>query len=467
MKPTTYKTKYTHIKIFLQDKTLYAPEVISRLQTIANHNKINNPIIGLPDIHYKIGNFIPTGSVIATNQDHIIPCAVGNGAGCGYSIIKIDTNPSIVKKQIEPLFQKLLKNIPIKNNQPQISESQLQTILTQGIDSCPDADSTIKSRINFAGNIFANNPNFQPDYNFKKYFPTRNYQGGLTQIPMLGGGNHFIELVEIINIFQPNAAKWFNLKKGDLLLTMHADANQIADISRTFTPYKTFKNWQRIKQELKKISFHLKFYKHPLNYLKQNQLFTLKTNSTAGRKFLSFIFATTNYGFVNRFKLYQKIKKTAQELSINCQFFVDNIHDLISYENQKWIHRTGASIATPPNQSQTPYFNKYGKPLLIPGALSKNSFIMLPTPQSKTTYYSLNHGAGRIIDRSQATNFSTKDIEQTMQTTNIKLYRKGTFDISKEHHQAFKNITSIIDNMEQLNIAQKLVELKPLAILKG
>ncbi len=274
-------------------------------------------------------------------------------------------------------------------------------------------------------------------------------------------------MVEVVSIVDQEVADWFNVRQGDLLLTLHADGNHLSNIGKTFTPYKTFRNWERTRQELSKIAFHLRFYGHPFFYGRQDELFSLPADSKPGRRFISFCKASANFGFLNRLRLRDMLAEVVGERGIGTELFFDSIHDTLAFEEGLWVHRTGASVARPPEQQKSALYRRYGKPVLLPCALGLNSFLMVPGEGVRETYGSVNHGTGRMIDRTRMDKFTRADIDRSMAENRVALYSKGTFNLAREHNSSFKDPQRVRSLVEGLGLAKVFAELKPLAVMKG
>lgn len=466
LKPLEYQGRTTNVRIYLQED-LFAPEVVERLRVIADHNRLEHPVVGLPDIHYKVGNFIPTGTAVATGPDRILPCAVGNGTGCGFSAIRLDRRAAdLAPGEVHELFTRFMERIPIRRNDRDLTPRELDTALAEGVDSVGSLSEAERDRIDYRGNMFRDR-DVEPDLDFRRWFPRAGYERGPSEMGILAAGNHFIELVEVVSVVEPAIAEWFGVRQGDLLLTLHADGNQLCNIGRTFTPYKTFRDWGRTKQELAKIAFHLRFYGHPFFYPRQDELFTLPVDSRPGRRFVTYCKASANFGFLNRLRLREMLGGILDGRGIGAELFFDSIHDTLSFEEGLWVHRTGASVARPPETHASPLYRRFGKPVLLPCALGLNSFLMVPGPGVRGTYGSVNHGTGRIIDRTRVDNFTRADIDRSLAERQVGLYAKGTFNLAREHSDTFKDPGRVRALVEGLGLATVFAEMRPLAVMKG
>jgi tRNA-splicing ligase RtcB len=93
------------------------------------------------------------------------------------------------------------------------------------------------------------------------------------------------------------------------------------------------------------------------------------------------------------------------------------------------------------------------------------SFILVGTEDASKTYFSVNHGAGRAMSRTEAKRtISKKDfIEQMKGVVFNKPYRM----IADEAPLAYKDIHEVIATLEEIGIAKRVAKLSPLAVIKG
>ncbi len=444
---------------------------VDRIRVISRANELQHDVIALPDFHYKVGNFIPTGTVAVTDESRILPCAVGNGSGCGYNLLNLHQNEAdLAPDTVATLFTTLQQHLDIKSTGGKFSREFCHAAFRHGLDAVEQCRDDEKARFDYQGNLYRGHDQAPADCDYQSFMPAKNHDRIDSDLEVLGGGNHFVELLSARQIVNPDLAAHFKITKNQLFINFHADANSVGNMAETFTPYKTFRNWDRIRREVQKMKFHLAFYGHLNYYRRQDEIFSVKTASGVGRRFLSFVLSSANYGAVNRYLLAKKISQIAGDVlhaADEPEIVADNVHDLISFENGVWVHRTGAARATlAGNSSFTPYA-KYGKPVIVPVALGAPTILGVPGPAAADTYSSLPHGAGRVIDRSAATGFTLDDIRQTMTRNRVKLFSHGSFDITREHPDGFRKFEHIRETLTENRLLDVAVILEPIAVLKA
>jgi tRNA-splicing ligase RtcB len=137
-----------------------------------------------------------------------------------------------------------------------------------------------------------------------------------------------------------------------------------------------------------------------------------------------------------------------------------------------WVHRHGASRALPPSKfSAHPVFSKTGQPVPIPGSMGHASYVGVADERTVESFYSVNHGAGRVMDKPEAmAHFTERQVESEMRAKNIRLYRYPSGQdgsIAEQAPGSFKDISQVVRAMLVLSLAKPVVRLRPVAVLKG
>ncbi len=121
-----------------------------------------------------------------------------------------------------------------------------------------------------------------------------------------------------------------------------------------------------------------------------------------------------------------------------------------------WIHRKGAAPSTQ-------------GPVLVPGSRGAFSYLMMPLPGAARAAYSLAHGAGRKWSRTECRGklegrFTVKDLQRTQLGSHVICEDREL--LYEEAPQAYKNITSVIEDLIRHGLAQPIAILRPLVTYK-
>ena len=250
----------------------------------------------------------------------------------------------------------------------------------------------------------------------------------------LGGGNHFIEV-------QADT-------EGSIWLMIHSGSRHLGNVIAKHHHNEALKECEK-----KKIQLPSKDLAH------------LAINGKAGQLYITDMNFALAYARENRRHIMVRFMETFAILFPKAEFEAPiNIHHNYAalethFGRNYWIHRKGATSAKP------------GELGIIPGSMGAPSFIVkgLGNPDA---FMSCSHGAGRVMGRMQASRTLTPaecdaamgDVVYDRWHKMRRGKSKGLLDLG-EAPQAYKNIHEVIE--AQKDLIDPLVELKPLAVVKG
>ncbi|MDF1614806.1 RtcB family protein [Desulfurivibrio dismutans] len=254
------------------------------------------------------------------------------------------------------------------------------------------------------------------------------FRNALYQLGTLGGGNHFIEIQRGSD--------------GHIWLMVHSGSRNLG--------FKVANYFNRLAAQLNREQKS----KVPANW----QLAYLPVDSPAGRNYLLAMQYCVDFAYANRDLMLTRIKETLQEVLGPVTFapMINIAHNYAALEEhygQKVIvHRKGATRALA------------GEIGIIPGSQGTPSYLVrgLGNPES---FRSCSHGAGRKMGRKQAQRqLSLEEEKRRLDRQGIihAVRSKGDLD---EAAGAYKEIDQVIEN--QLDLVEVLVEMHPMAVIKG
>ncbi len=254
------------------------------------------------------------------------------------------------------------------------------------------------------------------------------YNSALKQLGTLGGGNHFIEIQK-----DQNQHIW---------IMVHSGSRNIG--------LKVAEHYNNIAKKLNELYFS--------KVEKKQDLAFLPLTTDEAYNYIQEMKYCVNFALANR--------KLMMEQIMNCfvnvlpvKYFepmINIAHNYANFENHFGenviVHRKGATSARS---------NEIG---IIPGSMGTKSYIVegLGNPQS---FNSCSHGAGRRLGRKQAIRELdlTEEIKKMEEQDIIHGVRAKSH--LEEAPGAYKNIDTVMEN--QKDLVKIIVELKPLAVIKG
>lgn len=253
-------------------------------------------------------------------------------------------------------------------------------------------------------------------------------QSAMYQVGTLGGGNHFIEIQK-----GSDGYIWFMIHSGSRNL-----GKQVADYYNKIA-IEQCKIWKQDFVVEKEIAFLPKFSEHFENYINEMNL-------------------CLAFSYANRDLMAKRIKECFKSI-INDVVFEPEIniqHNYATIENHYgknvWVHRKGATLARE---------NTIG---IIPGSQGTKSYIV-QGKGNEASLCSCSHGAGRKMSRVQARKNLDLETEKRLLDEKGIIHAIRNVDDLDEASSAYKDIDIVME--EQKDLVDILIELTPLAVIKG
>lgn len=443
------------IKLFISPKLFSQLEgnEIKQLREAANLPRVFYPIVGLPDIHEGFG--LPIGGVMATEKNNGIVSAgaVGMDINCGVRLLKTDIPADeLSAKFLNELMGEISAEIPLgtgKDGRHEILRSlEIEKVLEAGVPYLVEKGAGSKKelgRIEEGGCMQGGSIEVL----------SRKARSRTGQLSTLGGGNHFIELCKVKNCLNPPITDKMGIYEDTLGILIHTGSRGVGhQICKDYSQEMLSK---ANKKELptKGLAFA---------YL----------DSDLGKRYLKAMAAASNYAFCNRQLISWIIKNIIKEKignASNISLVYDVSHNIAKFERhygkELLVHRKGTTRAFPPGHEDLNLeFKEIGQPAIIPGSMGTSTYVVMGTSKLKESFYSVNHGAGRLLSRKKAKEaIDKKTFKETMK--GIELPMKGIKKYIDEAPQAYKDIHEVVDSLSERNMITKAARLVPLGVLKG
>ncbi|MCG8606441.1 RtcB family protein, partial [bacterium] len=403
------------------------------LQRLAAVPGLKHYVAVLPDVHYKPRNPSPTGTVVASHNV-LIPRAIDGGVNCGIRMMSapVPAN-SFSSSRLDELFQHLIQAIPYKKReQSLLSHQACEKILLHGANQVIDELDLPSDEITRVENGGRMLPHLEPEMIREGLAAGDVLQTAIRKgnrsLGTIGGGNHFLELQEIVEVFDERAARLLGLEVGHSMFMLHCDSRRLG------------------KKLLKPI---LEEAEASYGANGAGELWTVPVESEIGHRYLCGLAAAGHAGFANRAAVTQILRQTLWQVlgdsSIPLSLIYDCSHEAIQREKQNgdwlWVHRHGASHAMPSSSfAHDAVLAQTGQPVPIPGSMGTESYMAVALPGVTETFHSVAHGAGRVIEKDVAAEqFAIDEVTDVLQGQGIRLYRYGLDNIAGQAPVSFKS----------------------------
>ena len=257
----------------------------------------------------------------------------------------------------------------------------------------------------------------------------RQYTAAKKQIGTLGGGNHFIEI-----------------QKGSdrhVWIMIHSGSRNIG---------------LKVAKHYNKLAIHLNERWHSSVDKKQDLAF-LPIEIQEAKDYFAEMQYCVDFAFANRLLMMERIKSVFTSVigeTFSALEFINIAHNYARWESHFGtdviVHRKGATSA------------REGEVGIIPGSQGTKSYIIQGKGNTES-FQSCSHGAGRTMGRKQAQRELVLEEEiEKLNSRGIVHSIRNTRDLD-EAPGAYKNIDTVMAN--QVDLVDILVELSPLAVIKG
>jgi len=144
-------------------------------------------------------------------------------------------------------------------------------------------------------------------------------------------------------------------------------------------------------------------------------------------------------------------------------------HKIDNKRRRVCVHRKGATRSFGPGQKEIPLkYRDVGQPVLIPGDMGTESYLLHGTKEAEETFFSTCHGAGRVMSRHQAIKrWRGEEIIKELKSKGIYVHSASFKVAAEEAPSAYKDIKNVVDVVHGAGISKKVVKFVPLGVVKG
>ncbi|MBN2102799.1 RtcB family protein [bacterium] len=431
---------------------------VAHLPGIVEHS------MAMPDIHWGYG--FPIGGVAGLDVEEgvISPGGVGYDINCGVRLVRTQLKLCDIQPKIKELVDGLFQNVPCgvgSSGRMQLSQKDLKNVLERGAAWAVEQGFGWNEDV-----IFTEEEGCFAGANAKA-LSSRAMERGRPQLGTLGSGNHFLEIQEVVEIFNPSAAQVFGLSKGQITVMIHTGSRGLG--------------YQVCDDYLDLMEKAMQKYKIRVP---DRQLACAPVQSTEGEAYFAAMAAAANYAWTNRQLIMHWVRETFCKVmgrspeQMGMHLVYDVAHNIAKPETHQihgekkslMVHRKGATRAFGPGQPGVP--QKYlltGQPVLIPGDMGTSSYVLVGTDQAmEKSLGSTCHGAGRVMSRHAAVRLTQgRMLIRELEDQGIVVRSRGKRTLQEEVSEAYKDITHVVNIVHNAGLSRKVARMRPLGVVKG
>lgn len=448
----------------LADENLLEPMLrdrsIDQLVNVATLPGVVRYAIAMPDVHEGYG--FPVGGVAATAlPDGVIsPGGIGFDINCGVRLLVSRLRADALAGALAAVMHELSRSIPTgygHHTRDALDVASLDRVLAEGarhvVRDLGRGEADDLDAIESGGALEGADPSKVSE---------RARARGRDQLGTLGGGNHFLELQRVEQIFDDAVAARLGLEEGGVTVLIHTGSRGLGH--QVCTDYV-----RRMDERLAA---------HDI-VLPDRQLACAPLSSPEGRDYFAAMSAAANFAFANRQTITERVRRIFARMlaghgDATLRLVYDVAHNIAKLEEHAegrlCVHRKGATRALGPSSPELARaFRGLGQPVLIPGSMGTASYVMLGRDASSAiSFASCCHGAGRALSRGAAKRaVAGHEIRKELAARGIIVKCPSSPELAEEAPIAYKDVDRVVDVVAQAGIAGKVARLVPMGVLKG
>lgn len=436
-------------------------KVYDQVTNVAKLPGIVRASYAMPDAHWGYG--FPIGGVAAFDADQggvISAGGVGFDVSCGVRThLTHLTREQIVAVQ-QDLADALFEHVPAgvgSEGEIGLDVAEMNAMLlggaqwavARGLGRADDLD-----RIEESGCSAGATPDAVSEHAKKRQ---RHEMG------TLGSGNHYLEVQEVDQIFDPEIAAGYGLVKGECVVTIHCGSRGLGHQIGT--------------EFLREMA--LAAESHGI-VLPDRELACAPIKSELGQRYLGAMRSAINCALANREIIGHLARETFARFfphsELPLMFDVSHntckveTHNVDGETRKLFVHRKGATRAFGPGHASLPEALKpFGQPVLIGGSMGAGSYVLAGVATSEEqAFSSACHGAGRRMSRHAATRaWGGRKVVDDLRSQGIIVKSPSLRGVAEEAPGAYKDVRAVVESAEVAGLAKKVAFLKPLICVKG
>jgi len=437
-------------------------KVYEQITNVATLPGIERAAYAMPDAHWGYG--FPIGGVAAFDPQAggvVSAGGVGFDISCGVRALRTGLSVKDIEGVKKSLADALFRTIPAgvgSTGKIHLSREELDQMLAGGARwavargyGAPEDLERIEERGCIAGAA----PESVSDRAKKRQ---------LDEMGTLGSGNHYLEVQEVVAVFDAASARAFGLAQGDVLVSIHCGSRGLGH--QIGTDY--------LREMVLATSAHG-------IELPDRELACAPLRSALGQRYLGAMRAGSNCALANRQILTHLVRQSFSavlgveripllyDVSHNtCKEEEHTVHE--GKPKRLFVHRKGATRAFGPSHPDLPpELRAVGQPVLIGGTMGTSSYVLVGTEEGmQLAFGSACHGAGRAMSRHQALReWRGRLVIDELASRGILIRSSSSRGVAEEAPGAYKDVSQVVEAAERAGLARKVVRLEPLICVKG
>jgi tRNA-splicing ligase RtcB len=435
-------------------------KVREQVMNVARLPGIQTASIAMPDAHWGYGFAVGGVAAFDPHEGVVSAGGVGFDISCGVRTLLTRLTRARVEGAKQRLADALFSTIPAgvgsrgglrlgRDEMDHMLDGGARWAVQRGYGRPEDL-----GRVEEQGRM----PGARPDY-----VSDRAKARMRDEVGTLGSGNHYLEVQEVVEIFDPTLADAFGLADGEVVVSLHCGSRGLGHQIGT----------EALKEMLAAGG------RHGIA-VPDRELACAPIRSVEGERYLGAMRAAINAALANRQVLTHLARRAFREVLADAELSLlyDVSHNTCKLERhvvdgrpkEVYVHRKGATRAWGPGHPDLPAaFRRAGQPVLIGGTMGTFSYVLAGTETGMVASFgSACHGAGRAMSRHQALKqWRGGEVVAELERRGILVRSPSLRGVAEEAPGAYKDVTEVVDATEMAGLARKVARLVPIITVKG
>jgi tRNA-splicing ligase RtcB (3'-phosphate/5'-hydroxy nucleic acid ligase) len=433
------------------------------------------PASVLPDFHLKDDKEMPSSIAVAT-RDTIRPTLTCCSLNCGMALVALDLERPR-SEAINRFYRRVRERLPFPPTyRRELTPAEVVRCAAEGAQFAVerfDVDPAALGAIEEGGRLDVA-PYGGAD-RIRRELPWSIKQLSRIRFGTIGPSNHFIELQQVEEVLDLEAASLLGIEAGQVTLQYHGGGGTLpGQLGVLFGTRKRYTRPLRIEMAVQKPLYHLARARSAQDLRRRMSLYfsggfpPVERDGIEGERLMLSNVMAMNYGFAFRVGVYAILTELLGETfgAIGSRLIVDSPHNSIYEEKIDGetvvVHRHNSARAYPASRmAHHSVFGRIGQPLLLPGTNRTSSYLCVAGEGAHSSLYSASHGAGTTVKDFAARELSGRDPRRRV-TLRFDYSDGGPTEVEQLDDRGVDEVLGILCKDD---IVRPVARLRPFAVL--
>ena len=451
------------------------PETLQVLSIGAAGLDLAAPPVVLPDFHHKSNMEMPSSIAVAT-LGTIRPTFTSSSVNCGMALIALDGDRP-TDDAMASFYRAVRERYPYPTKGLRdLSYREVMDAAVQGGEFAVDRYGVLAQeleRVEEGGRLDLDK--WGGSARLVKEMPALTWQLARLRFGTVGPSNHFVELQQVEEIFDQEAAAQLGIRAGQMTIQYHAGGGVLTgEIGHLFQRRQESARIMRLAMAVQKPMYHLGSARSVAQLRERIRLFfsqacpPVELDSEDGQRLMLANAAAMNYGYAFRMATYHALQTLAVRIfgGEPGHLIVDSPHNSV-YEEEVGgqpavVHRHNSCRAyTADRMPAGTTFATTGQAVLLPGTHRTSSYLALAAEGSADSLHSACHGAGTVIEQFERTGASKPD---PLGRSTLR-FRYSDAAPTRAAHLDDAGVNAAMSVLTQHRIVRPVARMRPMAVL--